>query len=133
MAIDFLNANGAKIVKNKREEVRRTKTACSYQHVQFIAVSRYLQLLLEDNGKMEASDKVARMLFVEKFSKGKHQSTKGSYISRSIRNWADNILDEGCIKESRQGKHIRVLNVLTSKQVQTRLIAHLQKMPMTTR
>ena len=132
-AIDFLNANGAKIVKNKREEVRRNKTTSSYQHVQYIAVARYLQLLLEDKGKMEASDEVARMLFAEKFSKGKHKSTKQSYISRSIRNWADNILDEGCIKESRQGKHIRILNVLTSKEVQTRLIAHLQNTPMVKR
>lgn len=130
MAIDVLKRNGAKIVKNKREEVKRNKTTSSYQHVQYIAVARYLQLLLEGNGKMESSDKMARVLFAKKISKGKHNSTKGSYISRSIRNWADNFLDEGCIMESRQGKHIRILNVLTSKEVQTRLIAHLQNTPM---
>ena len=132
-AIEFLNENGAKIIKNKREEGKRNKTTSSYQHVQYIAVARYLQLLLEGNGKMEASDEVARMLFAEKFSKGKHKSTKGSYMSRCIRNWADNILDEGCVKDPRQGKHIRILNVLTSKEIQTRLISHLKNTPVINR
>lgn len=36
MAIDVLKSNGAKIIKNKREEVKRNKTSSSYQHVQYI-------------------------------------------------------------------------------------------------
>ena len=42
--------------------------------------------------------------------------------------WADQFLDDGRIKDSGQGKHMRILHVLTSKKVQQQLRDHLKDM-----
>lgn len=126
-AIDFLFKHGAEIIKEKRKEAKRKKETSSFQHTQSIAVASYLQLLCDDAGKLDASEKVARVLFPQKFN-AKLRSTKNSYIVRSIRIWADQFLDDGRIKDSGQGKHMRILHVLTSKKVQQQLRDHLKDM-----
>lgn len=126
-AIDYLFKHGAEIIKEKRKEAKRKKVTSSFQHTQSIAVASYLQLLCDGAGKLHASEQVARVLFPQKFN-AKLRSTKNSYIVRSIRIWADQFLDDGRIKDSGQGKHMRILHILTSKKVQQQLRDHLKDM-----
>lgn len=122
-AIENLKNGHAKIVKNKREETKRDCT--SYQHVQSIALLRYFEMLIDGVGKMDASTKVAHIMF--------QKCGKFSYMARNIRIWGDQYLANGKITDSNQGKHMGLLHILTSPEVQQQLITYLRKVPVLNR
>ena len=73
----------------------RKDQASFFSKVQLIAVARYLQLRLQEGlGKMEASERVAHILY--------YKVGLSSYKGRCIRQWAHLYITSGLIKKFKQ-------------------------------
>ncbi|CAG8686393.1 13851_t:CDS:2, partial [Cetraspora pellucida] len=78
----------------------------TYDYLRLISVSKFIKLLLDGKGKMDASRQVAESVW-----------NKGDYISRCIRNWGDHFIHTGELIIDRQGKHTKWRGLLDDEDV----------------
>lgn len=107
--IFVLANNEAKIVRNKRHCKSSNSLATWYTLVS-LAILRYLEIYMECGRRMNASIQVANVIF------GK-SSSKDIYRAACIRFWAKSFLLTGLLPNFRQGKHAKIVSVISREDI----------------
>ena len=76
----------------------------TYDYLRRLSIRRYIQLLLDGQGKMKASDQIAQTMW-----------NKGDYMARYIRKWGAHFIQTGELLVYRQGKHIKLESLLNDE------------------
>ncbi|CAG8625854.1 17590_t:CDS:1 [Acaulospora morrowiae] len=66
----------------------------TYDYLRLLSISKFIRLLLNGKGKMDASKQIAQAVW-----------NKGEYMARCIRKWGDHYLQTGELLTDQQGKH----------------------------
>jgi hypothetical protein len=69
----------------------------TYDYLRCLSIRRFIQLLLDGQGKMNASDNIAQIIW-----------NKGNYMARCIRKWGTYYIRTGKLLIYRQGKHTKL-------------------------
>lgn len=107
--ISALASSDAKIPRNERL-IKPCKALSTWYKLVSLSILRYLEIYLECGRRMEASIKVANVLF------GKSGS-KDSYRASCIRFWAKAYLETGTLPDFRQGKHTKIVSIISREDV----------------
>ena len=86
------------------KNVKMNKNVFTYDYLRHLSIRRYIQLLLDGWGKMDASNQIAQTVW-----------NKGDYIARCIRKWGDHFIKTGEILVHRQGKHTKLESLLNDE------------------
>lgn len=101
--------NEAKIVRNKRH-CKSSNSLGTWHTLVSLAILRYLEIYMECGRRMNASIQVANVIF------GK-SSSKDSYRAACIRLWAKSFVITGLLPDFRQGKHAKIVSVISREDV----------------
>src|SRR3989440_2823372 len=80
------------------------KNVFTYDYLRHLSIRRYIQLLLDGCGKMDASNQIAQAVW-----------NKGDYTARCIRKWGDHFIKTGELLIHRQGKHTKLESLLSDE------------------
>ena len=89
-----------------------------YDYLRLLSISRFIQLLLDGKGKMDASIQIAKTVW-----------NKGDYMARCIRMWGDYYIQSGELFSYHQGKHTKIAGLLHDKDFAEGCREWLQKQP----
>jgi hypothetical protein len=73
----------------------------TYDYLRCLSIRRFIQLLLDGRGKMDASIQIAETMW-----------NKGDYMARCIRKWEAHFIQTGELLVYRQGKHAKLESLL---------------------
>jgi hypothetical protein len=76
----------------------------TYDHLRRLSIRRFIQLLLDGQGKMDASNNIAQTLW-----------NKGDYMACCIRKWGTHFIKTGELLAYRQGKHSKLTSLLNDE------------------
>ncbi len=76
----------------------------TYDYLRFLSIQKYIQLLLEEEGKMNASNQIAQTVW-----------NKGDYMVRCIRKWRDYFIKTGELFVYRQGIYTKLESLLNDE------------------
>ena len=79
------------------KSAKTNKNIFTYDYLRCLSIRRYIQLLLDGRGKMDASNQIAQTMW-----------NKGDYIARCIRKWGAHFIQTGELLVYRQGKHTKL-------------------------
>ena len=115
-AIQELTETRAKISRDQSTERSRLQGG-SFEYLQYLCIVKYLQLRLENIGKMAASEQVAKMYFQTGFN----------YKGRSIRKWSEFYLHHGSVPDFRQGNHCKTYSsIIQDENICNKMRQHLR-------
>ncbi|PKB93037.1 hypothetical protein RhiirA5_387435, partial [Rhizophagus irregularis] len=80
------------------------KNVFTYDYLRHLSIRRYIQLLLDGWGKMDASNQIAQTVW-----------SKGDYIARCIRKWGDHFIKMKEFLIHHQGKHTKLESLLNDE------------------
>ncbi|CAB4473775.1 unnamed protein product [Rhizophagus irregularis] len=86
------------------KNVKMNKNVFTYDYLRHLSIRRYIQLLLDGRGKMDASNQIAQTVW-----------NKGDYIARCIRKWGDHFIKTGELLIHHQGKHTKLESLLNDE------------------
>lgn len=105
------------IIKNLQMRLEEINQQCSisksaktnrniftYDYLRCLSIRRYMQLLLDGQGKMNASNHIAQAMW-----------NKGDYMARCIRKWGAHFIQTGELLIYRQGKHTKLESLLNDE------------------
>ena len=78
----------------------------TYDYLRLVSISKFIELLLDGKGKMDASRQIAETVW-----------NKGDYMSRCIRDWGDHYIRTGELSIGHQGKHTKWRGFLNDEDV----------------
>lgn len=104
-AINFLNNSYAKITKDTASNNNIDK----FLYTVAISILRYLQLLVDGESKMKASQLVASIMYGKKYI--------NSYKATCLRKWADEFMSTRNLPVFNQGKHIKIATIINDNNV----------------
>jgi hypothetical protein len=73
----------------------------TYEYIRLLSIRRFIQQLLDGQGKMVASNQIAQIMW-----------NKGDYMARCIRKWSDHFVRTGELPVYYQGKHMKLESLL---------------------
>ena len=76
----------------------------TYDYLRCLSIQRYIQLLLDGQGKMDASNQIAQTIW-----------NKGDYIARCIWKWGNHFIKTGELLIYHQGKHTKLKSLLNDE------------------
>ena len=76
----------------------------TYDHLHRLSIRRFIQLLLDGQGKMNASNNIMQTVW-----------NKGSYMACCIRKWGTHFIKTGELLAYRQGKHSKLESLLNDE------------------
>ncbi|CAG8752391.1 5468_t:CDS:2 [Rhizophagus irregularis] len=87
------------------KSAKTNKNVFTYDYLRrLISIRRYIQLLLDGQGKMDASNQIAQTMWV-----------KGDYIARCIRKWGAHFIQIEELLIYHQGKHTKLESLLNDE------------------
>ena len=86
------------------KSAKTNKNVYTYDHLRYLSIRRYMQLLLDGCGKMDASNQIAQTMW-----------NKGDYVARCIRKWRAYFIKTGELLVYRQGKHAKLESLLNDE------------------
>ena len=92
------------------------KNVFTYDYLRHLNIRRYIQLLLDGWGKMDASNQIAQTVW-----------NKGDYIARCIQKWGDHFIKMGELLVHHQGKHTKLESLLNDEDFKEECQAWLQQ------
>ena len=86
------------------KSAKMNKNIYTYDYLRYLSIRKYMQLLLDGWGKMDASDQIAQTIW-----------NKGGYIARCIRKWGAHFIKTGELLVYHQGKHAKLESLLSDE------------------
>ncbi|CAB5365859.1 unnamed protein product [Rhizophagus irregularis] len=86
------------------KSAKTNKNIFTYDYLRRLSIRRYIQLLLDGWGKMDASNQIAQTMW-----------NKGDYIAKCIRKWGAHFIQTGELLVYRQGKHTKLESLLNDE------------------
>lgn len=91
----------------------------AFESLRLLCISSYLDMLLDDTGKMEASATIASIILKK----------DGPYAARCIRNWAKEFVATGSLAPLRQGQHVKHRSILADEDIALKTQAFARSLP----
>ena len=76
----------------------------TYDYLRCLSIRRFIQLLLDGQGKMNASNSIAQIIW-----------NKGNYMASCIRKWGTHFIRMGELLVYRQGKHTKLESLVNDE------------------
>ncbi|PKY46319.1 hypothetical protein RhiirA4_320161 [Rhizophagus irregularis] len=86
------------------KSVKKNKELFTYDHLRRLSIRRFIQLLLDGQGKMDASNNIAQAVW-----------NKGTYMATCIRKWGSHFIQTGELLVYRQGKHTKLRSLINDE------------------
>ncbi|CAG8633195.1 7491_t:CDS:2, partial [Dentiscutata heterogama] len=83
------------------KSVKKNSKIFTYDYLRFLSIHRYIQLLLEGQGKMDAANQIACFIW-----------NKGSYMAKCVWIWGNHYIKTGELLPYRQGKHTKLESLI---------------------
>ena len=83
------------------KSAKKNEKILTYDYLRCLSIRRFIQLLLDGQGKMNASNNIAQIIW-----------NKGNYMARCIRKWGTHYIRTGKLIIYRQGKHTKLENLV---------------------
>ena len=102
---------------------KKFNNSSNYDHLRYLSIQRYFQLLSIGKGKMEASAQACSFFGIE----------RRDYLSQCIRRWAFYYMENGTLEIKRQGHHAKVKSLIYDEDIQQTARTLLRTMPRNSR
>jgi len=86
------------------KSVKASHEIFTYNYLRFLSIRRFVQLLLEGQGKMDASSQIAKTIW-----------DKEDYMAKCIQRWGDHFIMKGELLVYRQGKHMKLESLVSDE------------------
>jgi len=114
------------LTKNARDENKKRKAGDSrFDHIRWLAVYRFLQLLLQDANEGRKGTKIARSAQVCSVLFDKSSPTTNK--SKLLLEWAKYFLANGSLPQSQQGKHAKIKSIIENHVYRNTILEFLAK------
>ncbi|CAB5376582.1 unnamed protein product [Rhizophagus irregularis] len=86
------------------KSAKKNEEIFTYDYLRCLSIRRFIQLLLNGQGKMDASNNISQTIW-----------NKGTYMATCIRKWGTHFIQTGELLIYRQGKHSKLESLLNDK------------------